>query len=95
LPSFLGICSSLSTFFFWLEACSQVEDGINLKMSQKIGAKFKIATLVISMVVVLLDLYTSIGTVLGILPGNVTLIPSAIYLLFLLSMAISILKVIQ
>ncbi len=57
----------------------------------KLGDKRKILTIVLSLILLLADLCISVGSVLGTLFGDITIVPSVAYIIFVLVTAAAIL----
>jgi hypothetical protein len=89
-PFCLGLCSALSTYFFWEEAVIHIQSSLDLRTAV-VGKERKVAVVVISVLFIFVDLYISVRSVYGTLFGNITLIPAIALLVSSLCTGIAIL----
>jgi hypothetical protein len=89
LPVGLGITSSLCTFLFWLQTSEKVKDSLNMKISvRRVGVRR--TALVISLIVIVVDVVVSVGSVYGTIVGDSTAIPVILFLIFDLALVVAI-----
>ncbi len=70
----------------------QIENSLDMKRVARNGL-YQVAAILLSITVAFADLYVSVSTVLGKLSGGITLIPSVLFLILSVCLAVAIFMV--
>jgi hypothetical protein len=79
LPIALLITCSLGTFFFWMEAASQIQHSLNMRFTRR-KKRLKVAAFLLSLLVIAAEVCISSLSVLGKIYGTVMIVPMVYFI---------------